>query len=346
MFLCLRRSFNPPPIRHSLTKERLFNRATLIMVYPLKSINELKDAIYMDKQTILVVDDMRSQTLVLKQILHSEWSVKTALNGLDALTLATEAPPPDLILLDVTMPDMDGYEVCLQLKSSAATRDIPVIFITALADQGSEAFGLQLGAVDYIIKPVNAPIVRARVRNHLALQRARAELAIKNEELERLAIQDKLTGLYNRRKLDKSLAQEITRAGRYGRPLSIIMLDLDHFKEVNDTHGHPTGDAVLVETAARLRKALRTSDILGRWGGEEFLILCPETGLQATAGLANRLLRDYTASEFPTAGRRTASFGVATHRAGDRPEELLSRADAALYCAKKKGRNRVELESS
>jgi len=300
----------------------------------------------MDKQTILVVDDMRSQALVLKQILQSEWSIKTAQNGIEALTLAAEIPQPNLILLDVTMPGMDGYEVCLQLKNNAATRDIPVIFITALTDQGNEAFGLQLGAVDYIVKPVNAPIVRARVRNHLALQLARTELTQKNEELEQLAIRDKLTGIYNRRKLDESLAREITRAGRYGRPLSIIMLDLDHFKEVNDTYGHPAGDTVLVETATRLRAALRTSDIPGRWGGEEFLILCPETGLQAAVGLAKRILSDHSDSIFLGIGRLTASFGVATHRAGDRPEDILSRVDAALYCAKNNGRNRVEQETA
>lgn len=300
----------------------------------------------MDKQTILVVDDMRSQALVLKQILQSEWSIKTAQTGLDALVIAAENPAPDLILLDVTMPKMDGYKVCLQLKSNNATQDIPIIFITALADQGNETFGLQLGAVDYIIKPLNAPIVRARVRNHLALQRAREELALKNKELEQLAIQDKLTGLYNRRKLDESLTQEITRAGRYDRPLSIIILDLDHFKEVNDTHGHPAGDAVLVETASRLHDVLRTSDILGRWGGEEFLILCPETGLNAAVGLANRLRRNFTANEFPAVGHLTASFGVAAHHTGDLPETLLARADTALYCAKNSGRNRVEQEPS
>jgi len=191
--------------------------------------------------------------------------------------------------------------------------------------------------VDYIVKPVNAPIVKARIRNHIALRQALSKL-------EQLAIRDKLTGLYNRRKLDESFAVEVSRAERYGRPLSVIMLDIDHFKAVNDTHGHPVGDVVLIETAGRLLAALRTSDIPGRWGGEEFLIICPETPLETAYQLAERLRCDYEGLDFPAAGRLTASFGVAAHCKGHLASDILLSVDQALYRAKNGGRNRVERE--
>jgi len=297
------------------------------------------------KQTILIVDDLRTNALALAKILKSEWAVKTAFDGPSALKMAVEDPLPNIILLDVQMPGMDGYEVCKRLKQSPETRDIPVVFITALNDHKDEAYGLGLGAVDYIVKPVNEPIVKARIRNHVALQQARSDLALKNEELEQLAIRDTLTGLYNRRKLDTSFAREVERAARYGRPLSVIMVDVDYFKAVNDTHGHPVGDAVLIETARLLQAALRTSDILGRWGGEEFLIICPETPIETAVPLAERLRSDYEQCEFSGAGHLTASFGVAAHRAGHHVEDILLGADKALYQAKKSGRNRVEQEA-
>jgi len=298
-----------------------------------------------NKKTILIVDDLRTNALALEKILAPEWETQITLDGPGALRIAAESPAPDIILLDIKMPGMDGHEVCKQLKQSEKTRDIPVVFITALDDQKEEAYGLGLGAVDYIVKPVNAPIVKARIRNHIALQQARAELTLKNEELEQLAIRDKLTGLYNRRKLDESFAVEVSRAERYERPLSVIMLDIDHFKNINDTHGHPVGDAVLVETAERLLAALRTSDIPGRWGGEEFLIICPETNLDTAAQLAERLRHDYEACDFPVAGGLTASFGVAAHCKDRRAEDILLLADEALYRAKNTGRNRVEREA-
>lgn len=294
------------------------------------------------KQTVLVVDDLRTNALVLKKLLEPEWAVQIALNGLDALEAAAQTPEPDLILLDMRMPDMNGHEVCRRLKENEQTRNIPVIFITAMEDWSNEAQGLALGAVDYITKPVRAPIVRARIRNHLALQQALAELAFKNKELERLAERDKLTGLYNRRKLDDALAQEVIRSERYHRPLSVILIDIDHFKNVNDTYGHQVGDTVLMESAARLTHTLRTSDIAGRWGGEEFLVICPETAVDTAVMLAKRLRADYTAQAFPDAGNLTASFGVAAHRHGLQVKDVVHRADQALYRAKEGGRNRVE----
>lgn len=294
-----------------------------------------------DKQTILVVDDLRTNALVLKKILEPEWAVQIALDGPSALEAATTTPAPDLILLDVRMPGMDGHEVCRKLKQIEHVRDIPVIFITAMEDWNNEALGLELGAVDYITKPVRSPIVRARIRNHLALRQALAELALKNKELENLASHDKLTGLYNRRKLDEFMAQEVLRAERYERPLSIIMIDIDHFKHVNDTYGHPVGDMVLTKFATYLTDTLRTSDIAGRWGGEEFVIICPETALDTAVILAERLREGYAALDFNGAGRLTASFGVAAHHAGLSANEIIHYTDQALYSAKRSGRNRV-----
>jgi len=296
------------------------------------------------KQTILIVDDLRTNALALARILKNDWNIQTAPDGPTALQMAGSDSAPDMILLDINMPGMDGYEVCRQLKESEKTRDIPVVFITAMDSQEDEAYGLELGAMDYILKPINAPIIKARIKNHLALQQVRAELALKNIELEHLAARDKLTNLYNRRKLDELFALEVSRAERYDRPLSVILLDIDCFKAVNDTHGHPSGDLVLKETARRLLAALRTSDIPCRWGGDEFLIICPETNLETTVQLAERLRHDYEKTNFSSAGSLTASFGVATHHQGHTAEDILLTVDAALYRAKNGGRNRVEQE--
>ena len=289
------------------------------------------------RQKILEVDDIPTNAAVLANILRQEWDVTTAFDGDAALRLASEPPAPDLILLDINMPGMDGYEVCRRLKQSPPTKDTPVIFVTSVDGGESEARGLELGAVDYIVKPVNAPIVRARVRNHIALRNALAEL-------QTLATRDSLTSLFNRRKLQECLSFEVSRAECYARPLSVILFDVDHFKAVNDTHGHPAGDAVLVETGRWLRASVRASDVPGRWGGEEFLVVCPETPPDAAMQIAERLRREYADLETSSKRNLTASFGVASHRAGLRVEDLLQNADDALYRAKNAGRNRVERE--
>ena len=299
-----------------------------------------------EPKTILIVDDLRTNALALAAILKSEWAIKTAQDGETALRIAAEDPMPNLILLDVSMPGMDGYEVCQRLKQSEKTRDLPVIFVTAKDDQEEEALGLRLGAVDYIVKPVNTTIVKARIRNHLALQQALAELALRNEELALLAARDEQTGLYNRRRLDELLTAEIERARRYNRPLSIMLLDIDKFKTVNDTHGHLVGDSVLLKTAEQLRGSVRSCDLVGRWGGDEFLIICPETAPDAVLLLAERLRYGYAERAFPVAGGLTVSIGVASYRKGQLAKDLLSTADVALYRAKENGRNQVAQEEA
>lgn len=297
-----------------------------------------------NRTTLLIVDDLKTNALVLKRILEDQWDTVITHDGPSALEIANGTPRPDMILLDIRMPGMDGYEVCRQLKASPDTKDIPVIFITAVDGEYEEARGLELGAADFIVKPVRPQVVKAQVRNQLALHKAMTELTQINQKLERLAIRDELTGLYNRRKLDEEFEMEVTRAERYGRPLSVILFDLDHFKNVNDTYGHPVGDIVLSKTAGELLMQLRSSDIAGRWGGEEFLVICPETSLDTTAMLADRLRAHQETLVFPEANQVTASFGVAAHRTGRTPKDILQCADEALYEAKRKGRNQVAKE--
>jgi diguanylate cyclase (GGDEF)-like protein len=177
-----------------------------------------------------------------------------------------------------------------------------------------------------------------------SLAEAHAQLALKSRELERLSITDPLTGLANRLRLDQALAQENSRAERSGHPYAVILIDLDHFKSVNDTYGHQVGDQVLVSTARILKAQGRELDVIGRWGGEEFLILCPNTALAGALELAERLRAQIAEEDFAPVGRRGASLGVASWRPGDRPSSLVGRADAALYRAKEAGRNRVEPE--
>ncbi|MGB0696182.1 MAG: GGDEF domain-containing protein [Rhodospirillaceae bacterium] len=182
------------------------------------------------------------------------------------------------------------------------------------------------------------------MQNRLA--EAHAELQLTHRELEKTAMTDPLTGLTNRVKLDEMFAQEAARSERYGGPLSVILMDIDHFKQVNDTHGHQVGDNVLKQTATILRKLARDADIVGRWGGEEFLILCPETDLGGASMLAERMRKAIAEHAFPALGAMTSSFGVATHRKGDSDASILKRADVALYRAKAEGRNRVEREEA
>lgn len=297
-----------------------------------------------DPQTILIVDNVPARALVLIRILKQEWNVQVAPNGSIALEKAVSNPQPDLILLNVELPGMSGYEVCRRLKELPRTQHIPVVFISSANSEQDEAHGLEIGAVDYLIKPICAPIVKARISNHLALRHAQNALSVKNRELERLASRDALTNLYNRWKMDDCFEHEVQRANRFHRPLSVILIDIDHFKQINDTHGHAVGDSVLMETAELLQSNLRSSDIPCRWGGEEFLVICPETEIDTAIQLAERLREEFATRCFSVAGHQTASFGVAEYKSDRSPGQIFRQADAAMYQAKEKGSNRVERE--
>ncbi|MGN7613844.1 diguanylate cyclase [Magnetococcales bacterium HHB-1] len=297
---------------------------------------------------ILIVDDVKTNIKILADLLSDMSDIVFATRGEDALKKARNQPL-DLILLDVLMPEMDGYQVCAALKSDPKTEGIPVLFVTALDKEDDEEKGLSLGAIDYIVKPFSPAIVRARVHNHLALRQATKALKKANKELVRLATTDPLTGAFNRRHFLELSQKEISRAVRYHTPLSVMMVDIDHFKKINDTHGHDKGDEALIETVKVSLDLLRDEDIFGRLGGEEFAILLPETpASDGGMDVAERLRLGLSGIYIPLkegSFNFTVSIGLAEVKAyeGEAFEEALKRADQALYLAKNQGRNRTVL---
>ena len=322
-----------------------------------------------ERATILVADDDPDIRELIARILEfSGHTVSTVSNG----TAVLEAVPrlqPDLVILDVSMPGADGYEVCRQLQDAGPTAP-PVIFLTAHGTTSDRVTGLDLGAVDYVVKPFETAELSARVRAALRQKAARDALAAE-------AAVDGLTGLLNRRELDTRAGELIALARRYGRALSCVMIDLDHFKRINDHYGHAAGDQVLREVAQRIRAACRSSDVAARYGGEEFMLLLPDTEVQGAVTVAEKL-RTLVASQ-PVRVQPTGATGatpevdgaaaedgdaagaaVAAHEAGTvavplrvsigvamrepvmhTPEALYSAADGALYRAKQAGRDRV-----
>lgn len=290
---------------------------------------------------ILIVDDAPINIQILNEALKADNRIFFATNGRDALEVAANTIP-DLILLDVMMPEMDGYEVCRRLKSDPVLKEIPVIFITAMSQYENEAIGFELGAVDYISKPFTPSLVRLRVRNHLELKRQR-------DMLSKLAMLDGLTGLPNRRAFDDQFEREWRRALRNGTEICLIMIDIDHFKQYNDAYGHLDGDGCLKLIASALEKRLdRPGDFVARYGGEEFVCLLPETSAQGGGVMAEKLRAAVQElgiphQTSPTAPSVTISLGVACAVPGpsDTPEQLFDGADRLLYRAKREGRNRV-----
>jgi diguanylate cyclase (GGDEF)-like protein len=294
-----------------------------------------------DLQKVLVVDDAAINRQVLADLLKADHTVILAKSGEQALSLAVRHVP-DLILLDVVMPEINGYEVLRQLKSDSRTAAIAVIFITGLDSPEDEEHGLTLGASDYITKPFNLAVVRARVRCHLQLARQR-------RMLEALANIDGLTEIANRRHFDGRYEAEWALAVRHGQPLSVAILDIDFFKDYNDRAGHAMGDRVLQAVASALSNGMvRASDLVARYGGEEFAVLMPGIDAQGGFQLADRL-REATGrltmphSDTNEGNRITVSLGGATLQPGthESAAELLKAADDHLYRAKKEGRNRV-----
>jgi diguanylate cyclase (GGDEF)-like protein len=290
---------------------------------------------------ILVVDDQPINIQALYRIFAPDHRVLMATSGAKALALCKE-DPPDLVLLDVVMPEMDGHEVCERLKADESTRNIPVIFVTSHTDAAEETRGLELGAVDFIAKPVNPAVVRARVKTHLTLK-AQSDL------LRQMVFTDGLTGVANRRCFNERLETEWRRAARAALPLSLLMLDVDHFKRFNDRYGHPVGDECLRRVAASIKSSLlRPGDMVARYGGEEFACILPETDLEGALALCADIEKSLRGLNIEHADSDvyhavTLSIGVAMSlpdRDGD-PTRLLALADAQLYRAKHSGRGRA-----
>lgn len=294
------------------------------------------------KPLILIVDDIPTNIKVLAEALRADYSVRVAGSGQTAFEIIAKFGAPDLILLDVMMPDMDGYEVCRRLKQAPETKNVPVIFVTAKGDVSDEEYGLRLGAVDYIVKPFHLAIVSARVQNHINLK-------IKTDLLESQAMLDGLTNIANRRRLDEVLESEWKRAQRAGTPLSLVMIDIDFFKAYNDHYGHGVGDVCLKKIAASLAASIdRSSDLVARYGGEEFVSILPDTNLEGALIIAERFRSQIERLQIPheySAVSRyvTVSIGVVCIKPniGMTQADLLGLADEMLYQAKKDGRNRV-----
>ena len=291
---------------------------------------------------ILVIDDDTIFTETIGILFDQELSVISAETGEEGIAIA-QSELPDLILLDIRMPDMDGYETCRQLQANPETAAIPIIFLTIKNDSINEAMGLELGAIDYIAKPIVPQIIKARVKNHLTQKRQR-------DELENLSVIDALTGIANRRRLEEYLETEWRRAARNKYAISLMMIDIDNFKSFNDTYGHQAGDDCLRHVANAIAASpQRPSDLVARYGGEEFCVVLPDTPKDPALDMAERVRENVknlaiVHSDSPEYEVVTVSVGVATAMPPDEKigyKGLIKIADEHLYHAKESGRNRA-----
>lgn len=296
--------------------------------------------------TVLVVDDTADiRRLASISLKNAGFTIMEAASGPEALEIIS-ATPPDLVVLDVMMPGMTGFEVLQEVRSRMQHLDLPIIFLTAKSDLSDKEKGFELGAEDYITKPFVPKELVLRVTAHLRLKVEGDKLRHDAQVHEQLSATDELTQTYNRRHLLQRMKEEISEAVRYGRPVSFIMFDIDHFKQINDTRGHLAGDDVLRQLSALTRSNIRQEDILARYGGEEFGILLPTTPAETAAHTAERLRQMVEANVF-TSGEAafhvTISIGVAGFPADpiESNEELIEVADKRLYAAKFTGRNKV-----
>lgn len=294
-----------------------------------------------ERAVVLIVDDEISNIEIMNAVLEDDCEICFATSGEQAIEVARSVLP-DLVLLDVLMPGIDGYEVCRTLKRDRLLADVPVIFTTGLGDQDAEAKGLSLGAIDYVTKPIQPMVLRARVRNHIELKRLRDQLA-------RMAVTDALTGLSNRRRLEQTLEGETSRLSRTGDWLSVLMVDIDFFKLFNDTYGHPAGDRCITMVASALSRAVRrASDLTARYGGEEFACVLPGTDSDTALTIAREIHAQVHSLGIPHTGSTisshvTVSIGIASARClpGMGADLWITHADRQLYLSKSGGRNRI-----
>ena len=292
------------------------------------------------KPTILAVDDMTTTLLLLHDLLKDTYEVKIAKSGTKALEILESPNDIDLILLDIEMPDINGYDVCKRIKNNETIKNIPIIFITGRTSQEDEEYGLNLGAIDYITKPFNKAIVKLRIKNYL-------DLKIKNDMLEKLSMYDGLTNIRNRRFFDETFEKTFSEIKRDKKSLAVLMIDIDFFKPYNDNYGHGQGDETLRKVAKALEKTIkRASDFVARYGGEEFVILLKDINKDGVETVANNLLNAVRelkiTHEFSKIENYvTVSIGVSYYNSSSdiTKLELLLKADETLYNVKNSGRN-------
>ena len=294
------------------------------------------------RPSILTVEDDDVIRALIGGILSTEFNMYSAKDAAAGMAIALEHKP-DLILLDVGLPDMDGFEACRRIKAHPALADIPIIFLTGRSSPTDEVEGLEAGGIDYIAKPINPIVLRARIRNHLELKKSR-------DALERMVRIDSLTGLANRHSIDDTLLREWRRQARTKQPLAVIMIGVDDFKQYNDTCGQGAGDVCLKSIALAIKDALqRPADLIARYDGETFVVLLPDNALEGAATVAEVIRTAVAALEIQRAGSKiapyvTVSLGVActTPETDKEPAEFLEAAAAQLTAARSEGGNRVK----
>ena len=295
---------------------------------------------------ILVADDDPiSRRIIDGCLTEAGYEVSVAVDGAEALDMISQPDSPRLLVLDRTMPHVDGVDVCRAIRQRALEPDVYIILLTSKGEREEIVEGFEAGADDYMTKPFDTAELKARVRTCARIVERQAELIASREQLRAEAMYDSLTGLLNRTAFFDLFEKEVARAKRYETPLALIMADLDNFKDANDRHGHLAGDAVLVETARRLRRSMRVSDSVGRYGGEEFVIVAPGCTANAASLLAERFRLGISSRPFVLATESisvTMSFGVAGTSDMSKAGGLLRAADEALYRAKNSGKNRVK----
>jgi diguanylate cyclase (GGDEF)-like protein len=299
---------------------------------------------------ILVVDDSRVSRKVLEHALSAEpYTLLFAESGEEALRLFHEQKPA-VVIMDWMLPDSSGPELCQRIRADAQNSYTYIILLTSMTEKDSVVKGLTAGADDYLTKPFDASELLARIgvgRRMIDLHR---EIEEKNRLLEEAARADHLTGLANRRAIEEWAIRQLRGAARHGFPLWVVLTDLDSFKNINDTHGHEVGDAVLKKFAEILKENTRASDLCGRWGGDEFLMILTHVEKENVELPLDRLRKQFGSQIFSFNGQKiklTASFGIAGFQSGEAPElgALVRQADRALYAAKRAGRDQVKVES-
>lgn len=297
--------------------------------------------------SLLIVDDDEDYRHILARLLEDQFDIRTASSGEEALDLIREMPP-NLILADINMPGISGIEFARRVRLDPRTERVPIILITAMDDPETMVTGLEAGATDYITKPFSQAVLLARIHAHIRNVDLQVRLENQNEVLAKLAALDDLTGAYNRRTMVDALEAEISRSLRYRHGLAVVMMDIDHFKSINDKHGHAIGDHLLRGFVKRINLALRATDIFCRYGGEEFCLIMPETDEKRACRAAERmrqLVRQHPFRVGKMEIHMTVSMGMVCmpERFKGKPGELVEQADKALYEAKRSGRDRLFL---